>query len=53
MYAIDSKAEIVDRALQELYIGSSPHTKYVSFRDNKSDIRMGYLHANECMNIKA
>ena len=52
IYAIESKAEMINKKLVELSFGYTFHTKYISFKNTDSQTRIRYLHANNYRNMQ-
>ena len=53
IYAIESKATIINKKLAELSFGHTSHIKYISFKNTNSQTRIGCLHTNNCQNINS
>jgi len=51
IYAIESKAIIIDKKLAELSFSYISYTKYISFKNTDSQNRIRCLYTNNCRNI--
>ena len=51
IYAIQSKQEIIDKELQDFYLGNSFQFKYIFFCNSILDMRLGALHINNIANV--
>ena len=51
IYAIESKAKMINKKLVELSFGHTSHTKYISFKNTDSQTRIGCLYVNNCQNV--
>ena len=53
IYSILSCTEEIDQQLMMLNLWDGNHSQYVSFKETNTDIRLGALHTNNIVNIKA
>ena len=51
IYAVESNTEKVIKSLTKMSFRNNFYTKYISFKNTNSQIRIGYLHTNNCYNV--
>ena len=52
VYSTELSATENEKKLIEMSFSTNSHTKYISFKHTSPETRMGYLHANNCQNVK-